>query len=29
VIIAEGEGHYPRGPRDPNPMIDFITQKAN
>ncbi len=29
IIINEGEGHYSRGPRDPNPMIDFITQKAN
>jgi pimeloyl-ACP methyl ester carboxylesterase len=29
VIINEGEGHYPLGPKDPQPVVDFITQKAN
>jgi pimeloyl-ACP methyl ester carboxylesterase len=29
VIINEGEGHYPLGPKDPKPVVDFITQKAN
>jgi hypothetical protein len=29
VIINEGEGHYPLGPKDPNPVVDFIIQKAN
>ncbi|HMH23874.1 MAG TPA: hypothetical protein VK563_18940, partial [Puia sp.] len=25
VIIHEGEGHFPTGPRDPKPVVDFIT----
>ena len=29
VIMNDGEGHYPLGPRDAKPVIDFITQKAN
>jgi pimeloyl-ACP methyl ester carboxylesterase len=29
VIINEGEGHYPLGPKDPKPVVDFITQNAN
>jgi len=24
VIIKEGEGHYPLGPKDPKPVVDFI-----
>jgi hypothetical protein len=29
VIMNDGEGHYPLGPKDTKPVIDFITQKAN
>ncbi len=29
VIIAEGEGHFPLGPRDTKPVVDFITKRAN
>jgi hypothetical protein len=29
VIINDGAGHYPLGPKDPKPVVDFITQKAN
>ena len=29
VIINEGAGHYPLAPRDTNPVVDFITQRAN
>ncbi len=25
VIIEEGKGHYPLAPRDPKPVVDFIT----
>jgi pimeloyl-ACP methyl ester carboxylesterase len=28
VIIKEGEGHYPLAPRDPNAVVDFITQNT-
>jgi hypothetical protein len=28
VIMNEGDGHYPLGPRDPKPVVDFITNKA-
>ena len=29
IIIKEGEGHLPTGPKDPKPVIDFITQRTN
>jgi hypothetical protein len=29
VIVREGEGHYPLGPNDPKPVVDFITSKLN
>jgi hypothetical protein len=29
IILNEGEGHYPLGPKDTKPVVDFITQKAN
>jgi pimeloyl-ACP methyl ester carboxylesterase len=29
VLISEGEGHYPLGPNDTRPVVDFITQKAD
>ncbi len=28
VIVKEGEGHYPLAPRDTQPVVDFITEKA-
>jgi hypothetical protein len=28
VIIKDGVGHYPLGPQDPTPVVDFITQNA-
>jgi pimeloyl-ACP methyl ester carboxylesterase len=28
VIVKEGEGHFPTGPKDPAPVVEFITQKA-
>jgi hypothetical protein len=28
VIMNEGDGHYPLGPQDPKPVVDFITNKA-
>jgi hypothetical protein len=28
VMIKEGEGHYPLGPKDPKLVVDFITEKA-
>lgn len=27
VMIKEGEGHYPLGPRDPKSVVDFIMEK--
>jgi pimeloyl-ACP methyl ester carboxylesterase len=29
VIVKEGEGHYPLAPKDPKPVVDFITRNAN
>jgi len=29
VMIRDGEGHYPLGPKDPKPAVDFIVGKAN
>ena len=29
VIIRQGEGHFPIGPRDPKPVVDFIVAKTN
>jgi pimeloyl-ACP methyl ester carboxylesterase len=28
VIVQEGEGHYPLAPRDPRPVVEFITERA-
>ena len=28
VIVKEGEGHYPLAPKDPKPVVNFITEKA-
>jgi pimeloyl-ACP methyl ester carboxylesterase len=28
VIVKEGEGHFPTAPRDPKPVVDFITARA-
>jgi hypothetical protein len=28
VVVREGEGHYPLGPKDPKPVVDFITENA-
>ena len=28
VIVKEGEGHYPLAPKDPAPVVDFITRAA-
>jgi pimeloyl-ACP methyl ester carboxylesterase len=28
VIIKDGEGHYPLGPNDPKPVVEFIAAKA-
>ena len=28
IIIAAGEGHYPLGPKDSKPVVDFIVGKA-
>ena len=28
IIINEGEGHYPLGPKDAKPVVDFIIHKA-
>src|SRR5207249_11133992 len=27
VIVKEGEGHYPLGPKDPGPVVEFIVGK--
>jgi len=29
VIIRQGEGHFPVGPQDPKPVVDFIVGKTN
>jgi len=29
VIIRQGEGHFPIGPQDPKPGVDFIVEKTN
>ncbi len=29
VIVNEGAGHFPTAPKDPKPVVDFITQKTN
>jgi hypothetical protein len=29
VIIRQGEGHFPVGPQDPKPVVDFIVAKTN
>jgi hypothetical protein len=29
VIVKEGDAHYPLAPRDPKPVLDFITRSAN
>ncbi len=29
VIVKEGEGHYPLGPKDPKPVVDFITDSVH
>ena len=29
VIIKQGEGHFPIGPVDPTPVVDFIVAKTN
>jgi hypothetical protein len=29
IILNESEGHYPLGPKDTKPVVDFMTQKAN
>jgi len=29
VIVKEGEGHYPLGPKDPKPVVDFITESIH
>ena len=28
VIVKEGDGHYPLAPKDPKPVVDFITERA-
>ena len=28
VLVKEGEGHYPSGPRDPQRVVDFLTKRA-
>jgi pimeloyl-ACP methyl ester carboxylesterase len=28
IILNEGDGHYPLGPKDPQPVVDFITRSA-
>jgi pimeloyl-ACP methyl ester carboxylesterase len=28
VIVKKGEGHYPLGPEDPAPIVDFISRSA-
>jgi hypothetical protein len=28
VIIRKGEGHFPVGTQDPNPIVDFIVSKT-
>jgi hypothetical protein len=28
VIVKEGEEHYPRAPKDPKPVVDFITENG-
>ena len=28
VIIRQGEGHFPTGPQDPKPVVDFIVAKT-
>ncbi len=29
VIVKEGEGHFPPGPKDPKPVVDFITENTH
>jgi pimeloyl-ACP methyl ester carboxylesterase len=29
VLLKEGQGHYPLGPNDPKPVVEFITSKMN
>jgi hypothetical protein len=29
VILKDGQGHYPTGPMDLTPVVEFITQKGN
>jgi hypothetical protein len=29
VLLKEGQGHYPLGPDDPKPVVDFIASKVN
>jgi len=29
VIVKEGVGHYPLAPKDPKPVVDFITKRAD
>ena len=26
VIVKQGEGHFPSGPKDPKPVVDFIVK---
>ena len=28
VIVKEGEGHFPTAPKDPKPVVDFITART-
>jgi hypothetical protein len=28
VIVKPGEGHFPVGPKDPTPVVDFIVAKT-
>ena len=28
VIVKEGEGHFPTAPKDPKPVVDFITAQT-
>jgi hypothetical protein len=29
VIVKEGEGHYPLTPKDPKPVVDFVTENTH
>jgi pimeloyl-ACP methyl ester carboxylesterase len=29
VFIKDGEGHFPTGSKDPKPVVEFVTQRAN